>query len=591
MDIRQPPAADRRRMLMRWLKGQGKSTRFLRYSVIAGSFAGISLIIQAWILSGLLADVIDGQLRQPPWAELTGLLGLYLFRGACQWVMLVSGQKASAEVRAGLRRQLYLKIAQLGPSWLANHHSGAIAVRLMEQVDALDGFFARFLPQQMIAAVLPLVIMAVVFPHDWIGGLIFLVTAPLLVLFLILTGMGAESAQKKQMTALIRMGGHFLDRLQGLSLLRRFNQTDAALKQVGKVAEDFRTHTMSVLRVAFLSTAVLEFFAAISVALTAVYVGFSLLGYLDWGPAGTMDFRSGLFLLMLAPDFYAPLRQLATHYHDRSAAMGAADDITELLAETSPGLAIEQLTAEETGKEVPVEDQQFFSTPPLITFKNVDFGYGDSMVLNQLNLQLQPGEIIAIGAPSGAGKTSLIRLLLGFSQPTSGEILVNDQALSSLGETSRSRLFGWLGQAPVLFHGSLASNLLLANPQADQSQLWQALEQAGAAEFVKKMPQQLDTPLGENNQGISGGQARRIALARVCLHNAPVLLLDEPTAGLDNKNRDLLLAQLKQYASQRSVILVSHDKAVLDWADRHIELSEIQKTPGSQEEQSVGGSE
>ncbi|WP_346655036.1 thiol reductant ABC exporter subunit CydD [Halorhodospira halophila] len=552
----------------RWLLDQAHLARGAMAATVGAGLADALLVVAQAVLIAWVIDrvVIHGA----PLAELWGALGLlaavFLARAGATWARAAAGARAAWIITAAVRRRLYRHLAALGPARLQGHQSGAVASALVEQVEALEGYYAHYLPQMVLAVAVPVVLIAIVAGVDPLAGLLLLIAAPLVPLFMALVGMGAARLSRRQQQSLARISAHFLDRLRGLATLRIFRATDAAAEAVEAAADEYRRRSMSVLRVAFLSSAALELIAAISIALVAIYVGFSLLGYLHFGPGPELGLFAGLFILLLAPEVFFPLRRLAQHYHDRAAAVGAGAEILQLLDEPLPATAASAAgpaTAParrdpDTGLPVP--------QPLPVAFQRVTvtFPGGEAAALDRLDLTVSAGERVVISGPSGAGKSTLLNLAAGFLQPDSGVVTV--------GETvPAAGAVAWVGQRPWLFHGSVRENLQLADPEADDRRLWAALRHADLEGVIAALPEGLDTPLGEDAYGLSGGQASRLALARALLSGAPLLLLDEPTAGLDPDSRERVLAAVARLADgRRTVLMVAHDRDTHDWGDRHL---------------------
>ncbi len=481
--------------------------------------------------------------------------GAVVVRAALGWAKEECGVRASALVRSRLREDLVDRIGRLGPAWKARQPSGALASLLVEQIDGVDGYVARFLPQQYLSVLGPLVILAAVFPLNWICGALLLGTAPLIPLFMILVGLGAQAVQTRQLNALSRLSGQFLDSLRGMATLRLLNAHQRHGVVVARSVESFRSRTMEVLRLAFLSSTMLEFFAVLAIALTALYLGFSLLGELNFGIA--LSFQTALFVLVLAPDFYQPLRELGTHYHARAEALAAAEKLKEVF----------DVPFFEGGAQAPPQ------TTPSLSLRAVEFSYIPHVpVLTRFNLTIAAGEAVALTGPSGVGKTTVLRLLQGQIAPTAGEIVVDSTPLATLDlELWRSRI-GWLSQHPKLHADTLEENLLVARHDASKRQLGDALEWAGLGPWFSSLPMGLRTRLGEGGRGLSGGQLRRLALARLRLRDAGVLLLDEPTASLDERTQDEVVAALAELTQGRTTVLVTHHAKPLTLVDRKVSL-------------------
>ncbi|WP_100250145.1 thiol reductant ABC exporter subunit CydD [Pseudomonas defluvii] len=539
-----------------WLTRQQQAVRpLLQGAVAAGMLGGVAIAAQmglmAWLVHALL---IDAAPAHSLWPTMAALLLAVLLRVLAAAVQERLGQLASAKVRQQVRGELSALWARLGPVRLAALPSASLTNQWVEQVDALDGYYARYLPQQWLAALVPLMLVALVFWLDWLAALFLLLAAPLIPLFMALVGMHAERISQRHVLQAGRMAGQFLDRVRNLTSLQLFGQVERSVSRIEEATQAYRKVTMETLRVAFLSSAVLEFFASVAIAVVAMYIGFGLLGYISYGPSPSLTLFSGLFILLLAPEFFQPLRSLAQHYHDRAAALAAADALAELEA---LGSTIPELTAQQPGGDANG-----------ITVQNLQLGYvGRGLILRDVNLSIKAGEVVALVGPSGSGKSSLLHCLAGFIQPDAGHI-------SLFGRPPGEQPLAWMGQRPFLIKGSWADNLRLTAPHADAAALQRALAAVGLSKLLAAQPQGLDSLLDESGRGLSGGQAQRLALARVWLNDAVLVLLDEPTASLDEESEaDVVKALQALAAAGRTVVIATHHPALMHMADRVVRLN------------------
>ncbi|GHE19679.1 thiol reductant ABC exporter subunit CydD [Halomonas urumqiensis] len=539
----------------RWLAGLiAQERRLVGLAVACGLLAGVLTFAQLGLLAWLVATLLAPEASAPSalWPAFAGLLAVLPLRALAQWGQEAAGLEASLRVRRRARAELLDHLARLGPVWLAGRHSASLANQLVEQVEALEGYVARFQPQLTLALLLPLACLGIVVWLDWLAALFLLLAAPFIPLFMALVGMGAERLNRDQFAAVARLSGHFIDRVRGITTLQLFGRTRQATSEVHVAADDYRRRSMRTLRLAFLSSAVLEFFASIAIAVLAIYVGFGLLGYITYGPSPALTLFSGLYVLLLAPEFFQPLRALSQHYHDRAAALGAAEGLVALLNETP--------TAGRGADAGP-------GSPPapgmLVSLREATVAHaGRGQVLGPLDLDVVKGEVLVVTGPSGTGKSTLLQLLAGFVGPDSGTC-----------HRAAELSFAWLDQRPLLVHGSLADNLRLASPEADDAMLVRSLAKAGLGELFEALPEGLATPLGERGVGLSGGQAQRLALARIFLSDAPLVLLDEPTASLDTASGANVIEALERLAEEgRALVIATHHPALMAMAHRRLSL-------------------
>lgn len=560
-------------MVGAWLRRMARPARpFLSLAVAAGIVNGVAVIAQSWLLARIVHGVaIDGLDREAVLEPLLLLLPVFVVRAAASWASEAAGQAAAARVIRRVRDTLVAHMAALGPAFVGGRHTGGLASVALEQTASLEGFVARYLPQMTLAAAVPAVIWLAVLWVSWPAAVILLVTAPLIPLFMALMGMRAGTLHRRHFAELERMSGHFLDRLSGLATLRLFGAAEREAVDIGTVADRFRRTTMSVLRVAFLTTAVLELFAALAVAGVAVYVGLSLLDLIGSGIEGGMTLEKGLFMLLLAPEFFLPLRQLGQHYHDRAAAVGAGDAILAILEQ--PVRARAAAGPEPAGP----------APAPALALDAVHVAYeeGGRPALHGVSLAVAPGERVALVGDSGAGKSTVLGLILGLFPADRGTVLIDGRApggASAPGEGGDPPLLAgggrvaWLGQRPALFHGTVTENVRLGRPEASEAELAAAIRIAGVDRFATALPDGLDTVIGSTGFGLSGGQARRVALARALLTDAPLVLLDEPTASLDREAAAAILDRLGPWLAGRTTLLATHDPTVAAICDRRVIL-------------------
>ena len=516
--------------------------------MLLGLLNGVLLVLQAWLVAwAIAAGVMHGApLRRIAWA-LAALVPVFVARFVLARVAERVAFQAGASVRRTMRANLLSHLQRLGPAWLQGQARGDLVNSVVGGVEALEGYYARYLPTMRMTALVPLVIAIAVLPADWVSALVMLVSAPLIPFFMWMIGKGTEELNQKQWRVLAFLSARFLDTLQGLTTLKLLGASRREAAVVAQVSDDYRRSTMQVLRVAFLSSVVLEFLATISIAVVAVMVGFRLM----WGE---LAFLPGLFALLLAPEFYAPLRNMGTVYHLRMEAIGAAERMVQILAEPAP--------APRTGSVAAP------TSAPTLAFRELSFTYPDGTVaLDRCSFTAPAGCVTAVVGASGAGKSTLLHLLLRFITPTAGAIRLDDVDLADLGDETWLARVAWVPQRAHVFEGSVADNLRLGRPDADLDTLREAARAVGADTFIEALPQGYDTPLGERGAGLSGGQIQRLALARALLKDAPVLLLDEPTAHLDAHSQREVLAALARIARGRTVLLVTHRLHALNLAD------------------------
>lgn len=543
----------KQKQLTQWLKKQSVFAK--SWLIMAISFAfisGLLLVGQAFVLAHLLHQLIIEQAEVSQLSSsFISLALIVLVRAGLSYAKEQAGYRAGETVRLHMRQLVLDKLTSLGPAYIQGKPAGTWASLVLEQIELMHDFFARYLPQMAIAVLIPFIILFAVFPFNWAAGLIFLLTAPLVPFFMALVGMGAADANRRNFKALQRLSGHFYDRLKGLSSLRLFDHIDAETKHLELVSNDLRKRTMEVLRLAFLSSAVLEFFTSLSIALTAVYFGFSFLGELNFGHYGLeITLFVGAFILILAPEFYQPLRDLGTFYHAKAQAIGAAQSLVDFL-DTVPDTDKRLYPKIQSSERLDLKDIHIHANQLEV------YTFDGHLLVGPLSFEINSGDKIALIGESGAGKTSLINALLGFL-PYKGSLKINGIELSSLPLSGWQAKISWVGQNPQLFHGTIKENICLSRPDVTDETLMQIAASAHAEEFITQLDKQFNYLIGDQMQGLSVGQAQRIALARALLQDGQLWILDEPTASLDTNSERLVLASLKTALLNKTALLITH---------------------------------
>jgi ATP-binding cassette subfamily C protein CydD len=544
---------------IQWLKQQGRVGRgALGLAVIVPLVSACLTVAQAyWLAMILYRAIVDQVAAATQIPALIAIACMILARAVLAWIGEAAGIRAAEDVKLAIRRELFATLMRRGPDWMRQRASGELASQILDQVEALDGYFARFVPAMIAAAVVPIAFAVGLMPVDLVVGLVLLVTAPLIPVFMALAGWGAEAASRQHLTALSRLSGMFADRIRGLVVLKLFGRAEDEIGRVRAASDEFAVRTLAVLRIAFLSSAVLEFFAALGVAGVALYVGLTYLDMLNLR-GSELGLQAGLFCLLMAPEVYLPLRTLAAHYHDRANAKAAVASIEAAfdglpVATTSPMSSGEALMGRRA-LTVSVTDLTVETPERGTIFSNASFEIG-------------AGETVALLGPSGIGKSTLIEVLARL-RTHAGKVELAGVALEAIEEGALRRQVAVLGQRPRLFHGTIASNIRLGRPHANDREVREAAQRACVLDFADRLPQGLDTPIGERGRGLSGGEAQRVALARIFLRDPGLILLDEPTAHLDVETEARVMQAILSFAWGRSLLVATHSMAVAEQMSR-----------------------
>jgi ATP-binding cassette subfamily C protein CydD len=549
-------------MFNKRLVQEGRPVRgYLLITVGMGIGIALLAVAQAWFFSRVVAGVfLEGATLRTVRNSLFLILGIILLRAVLQWVSEISAHEASSRIKSNLRKRLMSHIVSLGSMYAQGERTGELITTVVDGIESLDEYFSKYLPQLLLSVGIPLLILGFIFPLDWKTGIILLLTGPLIPVFMILIGKLAEKKSLHQFQSLSWMSAHFLDVLQGMTTLKVFGRAKDQTRVIARVSDSFRKATLSVLRIAFLSALVLEFLATMSTALVAVTIGLRLVN-------GTLSFAVGLFLLLLAPEFYTPLRTLGLNFHAGLSGVNAAARIFEII--DLP------LISDEINEDVEEKDKgPILSSDLQILFKNVSLIYqtGEAPALNGINLTLKFGEKIAVVGPSGAGKTSIAQLLLRFIEPSAGEILINTSLLKAISQENWLKQIAYVPQTPYLFAGSIEENISFGRPSATIEEIKSAAQEASAHEFILKLPDGYQTLLGEGGTRLSGGQAQRIAIARAFLKDAPLLIMDEATSNLDPESEHLVQLALKRLIQGKTALIIAHRLSTVRQADRILVL-------------------
>jgi ATP-binding cassette subfamily C protein CydD len=565
----------------RLLRYASASRWFLLAGGVVGLLQTVSIIAAAWFATALIVGVIDGRSVEQLAPHLGAFAGVVAARALLVWLLDLLAARGAARVKSQLRVRVVAALGELGPAWLAGRNSARVTTVVAQGLDALDGYFARYLPQLILTAVATPVIVLVLLMHDLSTGIVVIVTLPLIPLFMVLIGWATQAVQRRQWSALTRLASGFLDVVDGLSTLTIFGRQHRQVQRIDRVTEEYRSRTMAVLRVTFVSGFVLELAGSLSVALVAVSVGLRLV-------SGDLALTVGLFVLLLTPEAYLPLRQVGAQFHAAADGVAAADEVFEILdaaaavrvaASAVPGpvggvahtdSAAVSVTSGHALPE-PGPSMRGLSARGLssrgLSVRGLTVRYGDRTVVDALSADFAPGRVTAVTGPSGAGKSSLVAAVLGLV-PSEGAVTFDGRPIEP---AAARRIVAWAGQRPSLTAGSVADNVALGSGAVDAETLREALRLAAAGHIDPALE------LGVGGAGLSGGQAQRVALARAYYRairlSCPVVILDEPSSALDRATELELIAGFERLAATGvAVVVVSHRAVIIEAADSVLEL-------------------
>lgn len=542
-----------------FLKKQVVSQRArLRQSVLYGTFASV-LIIAQWLLVALIAQ--DVLVNKVPIHALATywllLIAVSVVKPMLTWKQTSLAQGASSNIRSNLRNILLERWSSTSPIALQSVSTGALASQWIEDIEATDGYFSRYWPQQMLAVITPLLILVTVAYLNWLCAVLLLVSAPLIPLFMILVGMGAEHVNEKYALLRQRLAGHFLDRVANLSTIALLGAQKSMSDEVANRGDTYRKVVMKTLKLAFLSSTVLEFFTSVAIASLAIYIGFSLYGAINWGPAQSLTLFSGLGILLLAPEFFKPLRNLSTYYHDKASAVGAANNIVSSLQHLEEQEAV---LGDSDARQITASNDV-----TRLMLKDAVIGYNSNKQKKPaLNLSFSGRGLLVFSGESGCGKTTLLNTIAGYLQPGSGRVEVALKEANSI---------AYLPQKAWIKNATVRENLSVTAAFASDEEMLRVLEKLELSDELLTHHNGLDTVIGEHGQGLSGGQMQRIALARVLLNSPELILLDEPTASLDIKSRLVIIEALDELKSRALVVVATHDSELIAKASNHFDLT------------------
>jgi thiol reductant ABC exporter CydD subunit len=541
---------------MRFLRHIPEARMYLIITVVLGTLLGVLIIFQAFYLSQIVSGVfLRGQALQQVWGLLLVFIGIIALRGLLAWGNALAANRIAAHIKTRVRRRLLSHLFHLGPLYTRGERSGELINTLSGGVESLDPYFSQYFPQLFLSLLVPTIIVCAILRVDLPSGIILLIMIPILVFLLAVAGMMAGAETRRHWKALSLMSAHFLDTLQGLTTLKLYGRDKEAEEQVRKVSERFRHTTMATLRIAFFSSFILEEGATISAAIIALEIGLRLL-------IAQMPFQTALFVLLLTPEFFLPLRLVSARYHaglTGSTALRRIVEILEIPAAARASTAAQPLRQGTTAS----------AASSGISLEHVSYSYdGQRAALHDVSLHVAPGQKVALVGPSGAGKTTIVHLLLRFIEADGGQVCMGGKAAQELSPQEWRRQIAWVPQHPYLFNATVADNIRLGFPQATRTQVVEAARLARADTFIDALPHTYDTLIGEQGARLSGGEAQRISLARAFLKNAPFLILDEATSYLDPEHEAGVLESIARLAEGRTVLLIAHRLSTVHTADQ-----------------------
>ena len=544
---------------------------FFALTILFGLFIGGLIIAQARALSATIAQVyLRGATLADVWNALLVLLAIFGARAALAWASEVTAFQVAARIKRDLRERVFAHLLALGPAYVRGERTGELTNTVVEGIEALEAYFSQYLPQLVLAALVPLAILAFIFPLDILSGVVLLLTAPLIPIFMILIGSAADALTRRQWQSLSLMSAHFLDVLQGLTTLKIFGRSREQIETIERVSNQFRDTTLSVLRVAFLSAFALEMIATISTAVVAVEIGLRLL-------YGQIEFEQAFFVLVLAPDFYLPLRLLGTRFHAGMTGVAAGARVFEILEQRQEAEGRRQKESSSFILHTCTVTHAVRCKCPssFLSFDDVHYSYDRARAaLNGVSFSIERGERVALVGHTGAGKSTLVSLLLRFIETEHGEILCDGKSLGDWSPREWREQIAWVPQMPYLFNDTITNNICLARPDAPLDDVMRVAQLAHADEFIRALPQGYDTNIGERGARLSGGQQQRVALARAFLKDAPLLILDEPTSHLDFENEALIQESIARLLKDKTTLIISHQLTTMTRAEKIIVLEQ-----------------